>query len=103
MSRRSSHTKKLKFSGKTLLKTLVILAVCVYAVFTLINQRITLSKCEQAKIEQQKKITDAKIENQKLQDELKKADTDEYLENRAREDLGLVKANERVFIDITGE
>ena len=101
MTRKQSEKRKLKFSGKTLAKTVGVLALCVYVVFTLVNQRITLSKCNQAKLEQQQKIAEAKIEQQKLEDELKKAGTDEYLEGIAREKLGLVKANERVFIDIT--
>lgn len=101
MARRVSEKRKLKFSGKTLAKTVGALAICVYVVFTLVNQRITLSKYRQLKLEEQEKIAEARLEQQKLEDELEKADSDEYLEGIAREKLGLVKANERVFIDIT--
>lgn len=33
----------------------------------------------------------------------KKVDTDEYIEKVAREQLGLVKENEIIFIDVAGE
>ena len=101
MTQRTSGKKKLKFSGKTLAKTIGVLALCGYVAFTLVNQRITLSRLHQAKLEEQEKIAEAKVEQQKLEDELEKAGTDEYLEGKARDELGLVKANERVFIDIT--
>ena len=101
MTRKTSERRKLKFSGKTLAKTVGVLAVCVYVVFTLVNQRVTLSKQHHTILEEQQKIAEATVEQQKLEDEYKKAGTDEYLESIAREKLGLVKANERVFIDIT--
>ncbi len=101
MTLKKSERRNLRFSGKTLAKTVGVLAVCVYVVFTLVNQRITLSKKHQTILEEQEKIAEATIEQQKLEDELEKASTDEYLEGIAREKLGLVKANERVFIDIT--
>ena len=49
----------------------------------------------------EEKIADAKLEQEQLKKELEKAKTDEYLEKMAREKLGLVKANERVFVDVT--
>ena len=77
------------------------MAVCVYVSFTLIKQQITLSKCDDIADEYRAKIKEVQVENQKLEDELKKSESDEYLERVAREKLGLVKSNERVFIDIT--
>ena len=67
----------------------------------MIKQQITISKCDDVAEEYRAKIAEAQTENQKLEYELKQAGTDEYLERVAREKLGLVKANERVFIDIT--
>ncbi len=101
MTRNSSKKTKKKVSVKTLTKALGILTVCVYVACTLIKQQITLSKCDDAVEEYKAKIAEAQTEKQKLEDELEKADTDEYLEQVAREKLGLIKANERVFIDIT--
>ncbi len=101
MTRNSQKKTKKKVSVKTLTKTLGILIVCVYVGCTLIKQQITLSKCDDAANEYKAKIAEAQTEKQKLEDELEKANTDEYLEQVAREKLGLVKANERVFIDIT--
>ncbi len=90
-----------KASPKTLAKVLGVAAVCVYVAYTLIDQQITLSKTSSIAEEYKAKIAEAQTENQKLEDELAQAGTDEYLERVAREKLGLVKANERVFIDIT--
>ncbi len=100
--RQSTKIRKTKkASPKALAKALGIAAVCVYVAYTLINQQITLSKTNAVAEEYKAKIAEAQTENQKLEDELSQAGTDEYLERVAREKLGLVKANERVFIDIT--
>lgn len=101
MARNAKKMKKRQLSGKALARLAGLLVVCVYVACTLIRQQITLSKCDAAAEEYKAKIAEAQVENQKLEDELEKANTDEYLEKIAREKLGLVKANERVFIDIT--
>ncbi len=101
MMRNQKKKKIKKVSGKTLAKALVFLTLCVYVGFTLVKQQITLSDCSDMADEYKTKIAEAESENQRLEEELKKAGTDEYLERVAREELGLVKANERVFIDIT--
>ena len=99
------HSTKIKqtkkTSPKTAAKILGIAAICVYVAYTLVNQQITLSKTDSIAEEYRARIAEAQTENKKLEDELKQAGTDEYLERVAREKLGLVKANERVFIDIT--
>ncbi len=98
----STKTKKVrKASSRTVAKALGVAAVCVYVAYTLIDQQITLSKLGNIKEEYNAKIAEERMTNQRLEDELAQADTDEYLERVAREKLGLVKANERVFIDIT--
>lgn len=101
MTQNRRKRKIKKVSGKTLAKAVVFLAVCVYVGFTLVKQQITLSDCSDMAEEYKAKIAEAETENQRLEAELEKAGTDEYLERVAREELGLVKANERVFIDIT--
>lgn len=60
-------------------------------------------------LENQDKIADVQqrieYEQQRMQevDELKgKVDTDEYIEKVAREKLGLIKDDEIVFIDVSG-
>ena len=41
------------------------------------------------------------MQNLRSKKELSKVKTNEYLEKMAREKLGLVKPNERVFVDVT--
>ena len=47
------------------------------------------------------KIAEEKLTEQRLREEYKNTEKDEYLERMAREKLGLVKANERVYEDVT--
>ncbi len=101
MHRNIKTAKNKRVSPRTVVKILGIFVVCIYVTCTLVKQQITLSKYSSAKEEYHAKISEAQIENEKLNDELERAGTDEYLERVAREKLGLVKANERVFIDIT--
>ncbi len=101
MRRNIKIKKSKKISPKSAVKILGICVVCIYAACTLVKQQITLSKCDSTAEEYRAKISEAQLENEKLENELAQAGTDEYLERVAREKLGLVKANERVFIDIT--
>lgn len=100
--RQSNKRKTVKKTNvKKLLQAFLVVLVCVYAAVVFVQQKITLSKCEKIAEDYKDKISSAQLEQQRLEDELKQADTDEYLERIARDKLGLVKANERVFIDIT--
>lgn len=103
MSERKMKKRQNKASAKRLLVLVGILLVCVYATCVFVKQQITLSQCEDLAKEYEEKIAEAELEQQKLKDELEQAGTDEYIQRAAREKLGLVKANERVFIDISEE
>ncbi len=98
---RNDKKKQKKVSVKRLIILAVVLAACIGVVCKFIEQQITLSRYDSLANEYKQKIAEAQLENQKLEDEKNKADTDEYIQRAARDKLGLVKPNERVFVDIS--
>lgn len=84
-------------------KKLIIIIICVvigiYFAYTLISQQISLSKKNNEIENLQSQINSANEETKKLQTELDNFNNPEYIERIAREKLGLVRPNERVFID----
>lgn len=98
VSKRTAEKRK-RVSAKRLIKVFCLLFVCVYVAVVFVRQQVSLSRCSAVSEEYKTKIAEASLEKQKLEEELEKAGTDEYLERMAREKLGMVKANERVFID----
>ncbi len=102
MAERKSK-KQNKSSAKKLFKVGGILLICIYVSCIFVKQQVTLSRCDDMSQEYEEKIAEVQLEQQKLEDELEKAGTDEYVQRAAREKLGLVKANERVFVDISQE
>lgn len=101
MSSLTTKKKKRKLAPGKLLKVVLLLFVCFYFIFTLINQQIDLSKYKAVSADYSEKIHAANLEQKQLKDELDQTSTDEYMERMAREKLGLIKSNERVFIDVT--
>ncbi len=101
MSSFVTKKSKRKLSPGKLIKAAVLLFVCTSFVVTMINQQIDLSKYNAAATELYAKIDEETLINKQLKDELDQTSTDEYMERMAREKLGLVKSNERVFIDVT--
>lgn len=92
-----------KTPAKKMLVLAIVLAVCIGVICKIVGQQITLSDYENLAKEKEQNIADAQLENQKLQDQKNQveADPDEYIQRQAREKLGLVKPNERVFVDIS--
>lgn len=97
----SGVKRQKKTSAKKLIILAVVLLVCIGVVYKIVEQQITLSRYDDLAKEYEQKIAEAQLENQKLEDEKDKADTDEYIQRAARDKLGLVKPNERVFVDIS--
>lgn len=70
-----------------------------YALFVIANQQFTIYKLNKTKKEISKEIEVSKMENEKLKDMLKNASDMEHIERMAREQLGLVKPEETVYVD----
>ena len=79
----------------------VVLVVVGYVAVTIISQQPHINKMQAEMHEIQVSIDNAKKENARLKEEKKEMNTKEYKERVAREKLGLVKKNEKVFVDIS--
>lgn len=83
-----------------LLKKVFVLIFVIYFIYTLMAQQKTLNSYAQ----ERKKCTENIEAAQEEQKELKKVkeniNSDEYIEEIAREKLGMYYPNERVYIDV---
>ncbi len=80
-------------------KRIAITVFVIYAAIILTNQQMTIAKLNKTKQEAVGRIQKVNQENEKLKDMINHAATPEYVERMAREQLGLVKIGERVYID----
>ncbi|HYE84089.1 MAG TPA: septum formation initiator family protein [Clostridia bacterium] len=71
----------------------------IYAIFTIVNQQFAISELREAEQAAVSKIESVKKDNDKLVEMINNATSIEYIEKMAREQLGLVKSGERVYID----
>lgn len=84
---------------KSKLAVIFIAALAIYLAWTLIDQQRVIYSMNNEKKVLEAKIEDEKKQNEQLKKEKEMVNTDEYLEKMAREKLGMVKQNERIFID----
>lgn len=96
-----AQKKRKKLNIKRAAVRILFIGVLVYAGYTLAAQQYaaivrnkTIKECETM-------IAEAKGENARLEEELGLVNTDEYKEQKARELLGYVKPDERIYIDVT--
>jgi len=90
--------KKLDF--KKLYKRLLILIFSVYVIYTLITQQQTLNAYKTEETKYNMEIEKAKDEQNKLIATKNNINSNEYIEQIAREKLDMYLPNERVYIDI---
>ncbi|MBR4172851.1 MAG: septum formation initiator family protein [Clostridia bacterium] len=92
----------LKFDGIKLA-----MAVTAIVAVAMIGKGISVQPIIAANNEKAAKISEEiEQENQRIEEidkAIQNAGTDEYIEKIAREKLGMIKANEIVFIDISGQ
>ena len=79
----------------------VIIGVILYFVYVCITQQQSLDSYKREAENYQEDIVEAKRENEKLQHIQNNVDSTEYIEDVAREKLGMYLPNERVYIDVT--
>lgn len=71
----------------------------IYFIATLITQQLSISQQNRRIEELQSRVSEAQQQAESLKTEVDNLNNPEYIERIAREQLGLVRPNERVFID----
>lgn len=79
---------------------ILLVAFVLYFSYIFVQQQRLIVVKNKDIAEIQRKIEDETLKSEHLKRKMSKVNTDEYLENVAREKLGLVKDGERVFIDV---
>lgn len=79
----------------------IIIAVLIYFIYTLISQQQTLNAYEQEATTYNNQIEQANEKTDELKNIKNNINSTEYIEDMAREKLGMYLPNERVYIDIT--
>lgn len=87
--------KKIKYNR------FIIIAVLLYFVYICISQQQTMDSYQKESAMYQNQIVEAQAEKEKLQNIKNNIDSTDYIEDVAREKLGMYLPNERVYIDIT--
>ena len=87
--------KKLKINR------LIIVCVLIYFVFVLISQQRTMNAYQEESKVYENQIVEAQEKTDELKEIKNNIDSTEYIEDVAREKLGMYLPNERVYIDIT--
>ena len=84
----------------SLLKKILVLVFIIYFVYTVIAQQKTLNTYAQEKDKCNEDIEVAQEKQEELQEMKENINSDEYIEQIAREKLGMYYPYERVYIDI---
>ncbi|MDK2805811.1 MAG: cell division protein DivIC [Thermoanaerobacterium sp.] len=89
----------MKGRSKIKFKTILLLLFVVYVAFTFVKQQITLNILDNKLNVVTSKVNAAEEENKRLNDQIKYIKTNEFIENEARQKLGLIKKGEIMFVD----
>ncbi len=98
-STRSKEARKRKLDKKRLGIVIAVTAFALYFIYIMIWQQVMISRKNGEIKALEEKIDNANQQTEILQKELDNLDDPAYLEKIARERLGLVRPNERVFVD----
>lgn len=87
---------------RSIILELAFVAVAVYVVVSLLQLHVQISeadrKCEEVSVAYENQ----QLENKELQRLLENGNEEEYIERVARDQLGFVKPDEKVFYDVAG-
>lgn len=86
---------------KKVLVRLLVICMCVYAIYIFILQQRLLNSYANEKKEYANQISTAQKKQEELTATLDNLNSTEYIEDVARNKLGMYLPNERVYIDIT--
>jgi len=86
---------------KGLGKRIFIIAAAIYVIYTLYTQQLTLNAYQADADRYKEQIVVAQETKEELNSIKENINSDEYIEDVARDKLGMYLPNERVYIDIT--
>lgn len=89
----------MKKQKKFKLLTFIVIASVFYFGYTLYTLQVSISQKELKNQELQKNIYSETVKNQQLLKQKSLINTDEFYEQMAREKLGYIKDNEKIYID----
>jgi len=78
----------------------IVVVIAAAAAFNFYQNMSRMSQLENQIEEIEAQIVQAEAENEKLKTQLENSDSNEYIEEIAREKLGLVKPGEKMFIPV---
>lgn len=87
---------------KSIILELAIVAVAVYVIVSLVQLQVQISEADRKCEEVSAAYENQQLENSELQRLLENGNEEEYIERVAREQLGFVKPDEKVFYDVAG-
>jgi len=93
---------KPKTRKKRLLRSLLIAVAIAYGAFMLVEMQINLTQKKQELDSIRGRVETQRLANAELERELTMGLDEEYIERYARDYLGYVAPDQRVFIDISG-
>lgn len=89
----------MKRRGVSLLTFVVIAGLIVYAIFALSNMRAKLNEADKSRSELEQRAAEIQEENADLQYAIDHQEDPDTIEDIAREKLGLVNPDERIYYD----
>ena len=84
---------------KKIYKKILILIIAIYAIFTLVNQQKTLNQYSKNSEELTVQINEQKTYNEELAKQKENVNSEEFIEQMAREKLDMYYPNEKVYVD----
>ncbi len=92
---------KKSFNMRKFYINIIVIGLLLYAIFELISQQSKLNNYAESQEYYTQKITEAKKYQAELEKDKENVNSNEYIEQVAREKLNMFLPNERVYIDIS--
>lgn len=84
--------------NKKMIRNLLILLVIVYVIITLINQQSLLNEYTSKQLEVSEELKDVESENEELLETQEQVNSEEFIEETAREKLDMYYPSETIYI-----
>lgn len=94
--------KKKSKKKRSIILILAVLVFTVYAAGVLIHNQFEIAEQNRQKAAIESQVADEKVKNEELKDQLRSDGDKEYIARMAREKLGYVYPDERVYVDDAG-